>query len=83
MKGCRGVVLGLKGSERGSGVSECGRLRQAVLFDVYRLANGEKSMAVRLTLNSSEATLAEAEIEASVAAVLQQLERTLGGRLRA
>jgi phenylalanyl-tRNA synthetase beta chain len=69
-----------------------GLLRSAVLFDVYRpkpgaavggLAEGEKSLAVRLTLNSEETTLTEEQIEAAVQAVIQQIAQRLGGRLRA
>ena len=70
-----------------------GLLRDAVLFDVYRpqagkagaggLADGEKSLAVRLTFNSDEATLTEAQIEAVMAAQLAQLSAQLNARLRA
>ena len=67
-----------------------GLLRQAVLFDVYRpkqaaagLQLGEKSLAVRLTLQDDAATLTETQIEAAVAAVVTQVERDLGARLRA
>ena len=69
-----------------------GLLRDAILFDVYRakpstasagLGEGEKSLAVRLTLNGEEATLTEEQIEAAVQAVLGQLTRQLGARLRA
>ena len=66
-----------------------GLLRDALLFDVYRptakpgeTAAREKSLAVRLTLNSDEATLTEAQIEAVVAAVVQQLQTSLQARLR-
>ena len=69
----------------------------AVLFDVYRpkplrageeaavgaLAQGEKSLAVRLTLGSDVATLTEAEIEAAVQAVVEQLAARTGAKLRA
>ena len=78
------------------GADTGGLLRNALLFDVYRpkpqkgdaeastgLAAGEKSLAVRLTLNSAEASLTEAQIEASVQAVLAQLVSHLGARLRA
>ena len=72
-------------------------LRGAVLFDVYRpkplrageeaavgaLAQGEKSLAVRLTLGSDVATLTEAEIEAAVQAVVEQLAARTGAKLRA
>jgi len=74
-----------------------GLLRDAVLFDVYRpqagkapalslsggLADGEKSLAVRLTFNSDEATLTEAQIEAVMTAQLAQLKSQLNARLRA
>ncbi|GAB3492672.1 phenylalanine--tRNA ligase subunit beta [Curvibacter fontanus] len=69
-----------------------GLLRHAILFDVYRakpgaasagLAEGEKSLAVRLTLNSDEATLTEEQIEASVQAVLATLQKQVSARLRA
>lgn len=73
-----------------------GMLRSAVLFDVYRpkplkageetpaggLAPSEKSLAVRLTLGSDEATLTEAEIEAAVQAAVTQLTQRVGARLR-
>ena len=69
-----------------------GLLRDAVLFDVYRpqpdkpsaggLNEGEKSMAVRLTLNSDEATLTEAQIEAVMTAQITQLTDQLAARLR-
>ena len=70
-----------------------GLLRDAVLFDVYRpkLAkdsetetepNQQKSMAVRLTLNSEEGTLNEAQIEAVVQAVLTSLTTALAARHR-
>ena len=67
-----------------------GLLRHAVLFDVYRpktdnasMALDEKSLAVRLILNSDEATLQEAQIEGVVQAVVDQLTQHLGARLRA
>jgi phenylalanyl-tRNA synthetase beta chain len=70
-----------------------GLLRDAVLFDVYRpqpgkpsaggLNEGEKSMAVRLTLNSDEATLTEAQIDAVMSAQISHLTAQLAARLRA
>jgi phenylalanyl-tRNA synthetase beta chain len=67
-----------------------GLLRNAVLFDVYRpkaesaaMAMDEKSLAVRLTLNSDEATLNEAQIEGVVQAVLTELAAQVSARLRA
>jgi phenylalanyl-tRNA synthetase beta chain len=67
-----------------------GLLRNAVLFDVYRpktesaaMAMDEKSLAVRLTLNSDEATLNETQIEGVVQAVLAELAAQVSARLRA
>ncbi len=71
-------------------------LRSAVLFDVFRpqpqrageavpagaLAQGEKSLAIRLTLGSDAAALTDAEIEAAVQSVLQTLGTHTGARLR-
>jgi phenylalanyl-tRNA synthetase beta chain len=67
-----------------------GLLRHAVLFDIYRpkaettggLALGEKSLAVRLTLHSDEATLTDAQIEAVMAGVMSSLSHQLAARLR-
>jgi phenylalanyl-tRNA synthetase beta chain len=65
-------------------------LRHAVLFDVYRpkadtaaMAMNEKSLAVRLTLNSDEATLNDAQIEGVVQAVVAELTAKVAARLRA
>ncbi|MGP1629420.1 MAG: phenylalanine--tRNA ligase subunit beta, partial [Giesbergeria sp.] len=76
-------------------VLEPGLLRDAVLFDVYRpkvsrsseaavpstLAVGEKSMAIRLYLGG-EMPLTEAQIDAAVQTVLDQLGLRHGARLR-
>ena len=60
-----------------------------MLFDVYKpkqaaagLAANEKSLALRLTLASSEATLTDEQIEGAVKAVLDRVAAELGGRLR-
>ncbi|PIT74978.1 phenylalanine--tRNA ligase subunit beta [Limnohabitans sp. G3-2] len=67
-----------------------GLLRDVVLFDIYRpkaestggLAVGEKSLAVRLSLHSDEATLTEAQIDDAMNAVLAQLTQQVAARLR-
>lgn len=66
-----------------------GLLREAMLFDVYKpqqatagLALDEKSLAVRLTLARSDATLTDDQIEAAVRAVVERIAAQLGGRLR-
>jgi phenylalanyl-tRNA synthetase beta chain len=78
------LVQAIHGAQTG------GLLRDALLFDVYKpkqaqagLGEGEKSLAVRLTLNSDAATLADDQIEAAVQAVLKELQTRLGARLRA
>jgi phenylalanyl-tRNA synthetase beta chain len=77
------------------GAADPALLRDAVLFDIYRppvgrdspvgaggLAQGEKSMAVRLRFNSDAATLTDEQVEAAVAAILEQLSARLGAHLR-
>jgi phenylalanyl-tRNA synthetase beta chain len=69
-----------------------GLLRDAQLFDVYRpklakdavAADGatDRSLAVRLTLNSDEATLTEEQIETAVKAVVDQLVVAVAARQR-
>ena len=46
------------------------------------LAAHEKSLAVRLTLASGEATLTDEQIDAAVKAVVDSIAGRLGGRLR-
>ncbi|MBI2768433.1 MAG: phenylalanine--tRNA ligase subunit beta [Burkholderiales bacterium] len=66
-----------------------GLLRDALLFDVYKpkqasagQAADEKSLAVRLTLGSAEATLTDEQIDSAVRAVVEQITTRLDGRLR-
>ena len=66
-----------------------GLTRSATLFDIYRpkvvsgdIAADEKSLAVRLTFNSQDATLNDDLVDAAVAAVLSQLSQDVGARLR-
>jgi phenylalanyl-tRNA synthetase beta chain len=71
-----------------------GVLRDATLFDIYRpkaaldtaesgAVGSAKSLAVRLTLNSAEATLTEEQIEIVVAAVVDALVTGVAARQRA
>ena len=67
-----------------------GLLQDARVFDIYRPSAdtagqgpAEHSVALRLTLGSTQATLTEAEIETTVAAVVAQLVSRLGARQRA
>ncbi len=60
-------------------------LRSISLFDVYRgapLADGELSLAFRLTLQAGDRTLTDAEIDGLVAAVVSGLDRELGAHIR-
>ena len=62
-----------------------GHLADVRLFDVYRgvpLAGHEKSLAWRLVFESPDGPLAEAEIEAAMAAVATALAAAHRGRLR-
>lgn len=58
-------------------------VRDARLFDVYRPAGGERSLAVRLSLQDDAATLTDERIDAAVQAVLASLQQRLAARLRA
>ena len=60
-------------------------LTELRLFDVYRgspLAADEKSLAYRLTFQSRERTLGEAEVEAAIAAITAGLLAGIGARIR-
>jgi phenylalanyl-tRNA synthetase beta chain len=67
-----------------------GLLQDAVLFDVYRpqkpggsVALGEKSLAVRVVLQSSDdVSLTEAHIESAVQNILAHLSKQLNAKLR-
>ena len=69
-----------------------GLLRDAQLFDVYRpkfakdavaeAGATDRSLAVRLTLNSEEGTLNDEQIEATVKAVVDQLVAAVAARQR-
>ncbi|MEY4253084.1 MAG: hypothetical protein RLZZ566_554 [Pseudomonadota bacterium] len=70
--------------------TEATAVERVVLFDVYRpqkpdatVSAGEKSMAVRLFLQSKdENTMTESQIEAIIQAIVEQLTRKLQARLR-
>jgi phenylalanyl-tRNA synthetase beta chain len=60
-------------------------LREARLFDIYTgegIPAGKKSLAYTLTYQSSERTLTEGEIEASLRAIVAALKQRLGATLR-
>lgn len=70
-----------------------GLLRDVQLFDVYRpkvakdadqiAGSTDRSLALRLTLNSDDSTLTEEQIESAVKAVVDQLVTSVGARQRA
>jgi phenylalanyl-tRNA synthetase beta chain len=60
-------------------------LRDVILFDIYRgrpLADGDKSLAYRLTLRDDERTLTDVDLDAAVATVVAGLAADLGARIR-
>jgi phenylalanyl-tRNA synthetase beta chain len=60
-------------------------LRDVTLFDIYRgrpLADGDKSLAYRLTLRDDERTLTDVDLDAAVATVVAGLTADLGARIR-
>ena len=60
-------------------------LRDVTLFDIYRgrpLADGDKSLAYRLTLRDDDKTLTDAELDATIATVVTGLAADLGARIR-
>ncbi|MEP6740554.1 MAG: phenylalanine--tRNA ligase subunit beta [Caldimonas sp.] len=66
-----------------------GLVRSATLFDIYEpkdpvpgIAEGERSLAVRLELRDDSRTLTDEHIDRAVAGVLAQLDARLGVRLR-
>jgi len=69
-----------------------GLLRDVQLFDVYRpkaakdvdvvAGSTDRSLALRVTLNSDEATLTEEQIESAMKAVVDQLVASVGARQR-
>jgi phenylalanyl-tRNA synthetase beta chain len=60
-------------------------LRELRLFDVYRgapLADGELSLAFRLTLQAADRTLTDEEIDGLITTVVSALGRDLGAHIR-
>jgi phenylalanyl-tRNA synthetase beta chain len=72
------------------GAPTAGLVKSACLFDIYRpkgqvnssMAEGEQSLAIRLSLLSEDATLTDAQIESTMAQVLKELDLKTGARLR-
>jgi phenylalanyl-tRNA synthetase beta chain len=72
-----------------NGAKTQGLLKSASLFDIYRpkpvdgVAGARKSMAIRMSLGSDEATLTDEQVDVAVAGVLAALQAEVGGELRA
>ena len=69
---------------------DAGLVRQVTLFDIYKpaqagggLAEGERSLALRLELLDPDATLTDERIDAVVQAALARAAQAFGARLRA
>jgi phenylalanyl-tRNA synthetase beta chain len=69
---------------------DAGLVRSVTLFDVYKpaqagggMADGERSLALRLELLDAEATLTDERIDAVIAAALARAGAAFGARLRA
>jgi phenylalanyl-tRNA synthetase beta chain len=63
-----------------------GLAEDVTVFDVYRgkpIAEGQKSLAFRISYRDREATLTDARVDATHAAVLAAAESSFGARLRA
>ena len=58
-------------------------VRSATLFDVYKLPQGERSLAIRLELLDDDATLTDDRIESALAAAVARAAQACGARLRA
>ena len=77
-------VLDVFTSERQSN-STCRNVQAIVLFDEYRgkgLHTNEKSLAFRCTLQDTQSTLQDAEIEAALSALLVAVQTQCDARLR-
>ncbi|HVL75433.1 MAG TPA: hypothetical protein VM406_05410, partial [Noviherbaspirillum sp.] len=64
----------------------CAIMQAVVLFDEYRgkgLAEGEKSLAFRFTLQDTQSTLQDEKVDAAMAAFVAAVEQQHGARLRA
>lgn len=66
--------------------SVTGLLREVEVFDVYRdkttIGDGKKSIGIAMTLRSDERTLVDAEVDATVAAVVAAVQHAHGATVR-
>jgi phenylalanyl-tRNA synthetase beta chain len=60
-------------------------VREIVLFDVYQgkgVEIGSKSLAFRISMQDTQHTLEDAEVDEAISGLLRHIERAVGGRLR-
>ncbi len=60
-------------------------VREIVLFDVYQgkgIESGCKSLAFRISMQDTQRTLEDAEVDEAISGLLRHVERTVEGRLR-
>ncbi|MCL2590049.1 MAG: phenylalanine--tRNA ligase subunit beta [Betaproteobacteria bacterium] len=60
-------------------------VQEIVLFDVYQgkgIESGCKSLAFRISMQDTQRTLEDSEVDEAVSGLLRHVERTVGGRLR-
>ncbi|MCL2162396.1 MAG: phenylalanine--tRNA ligase subunit beta [Betaproteobacteria bacterium] len=60
-------------------------VREIVLFDVYQgkgIESGCKSLAFRISMQDTQRTLEDAEVDEAISGLLRHVERAVGGRLR-
>jgi phenylalanyl-tRNA synthetase beta chain len=63
----------------------CNILQAIVLFDEYRgkgLENNEKSLAFRITLQDTQSTLQDDNVNAAIAAYTSAVNKKHGGKIR-
>jgi len=90
---CAAVEQAIRNRSRSDG--RLSALADVRLFDVYRpkagsgadavanaLLNKEKSLAIRVVLQDTESSLGDADADAAVAAIVEELTATFGARLR-
>ncbi|MDR2881012.1 MAG: phenylalanine--tRNA ligase subunit beta, partial [Azoarcus sp.] len=60
-------------------------VQEIILFDVYQgkgIESGCKSLAFRVSMQDTQRTLEDAEVDEAISELLRHVERTVGGRLR-
>jgi len=60
-------------------------VREIALFDVYQgkgIESGCKSLAFRISMQDTQRTLEDLEVDEAISGLLRHVERTVGGRLR-